>query len=99
MDRDAGRDTQQVLVVPGKVRQPDISVVGLDQAEGKMSSVLVIDPDAREQGKGISRRSMNPDLVGKAESKPWAKPADACTKGLTLWYKSHPSGRWCPNLN
>ena len=34
MDRDAGRDPKQILVVAGKVRQPGISVVGLDQAEG-----------------------------------------------------------------
>src|ERR1700685_821294 len=69
MDRDAGRNSQQVLVIAGKVGQPGISIVGLDYAEGEMLAVLIINPNAHQQGKGISRRLNESCLVGKSRIK------------------------------
>jgi hypothetical protein len=55
VDCDTRRNPQQVLVVAGKVRQPLISVVALNCAEGEMLSLLHVDANAHHQGKGISR--------------------------------------------
>src|SRR5882757_3938071 len=50
VDRDTGRNPQQVLVIAGKVGQPGISVVRLNRAEGKMSPILHIEPNPDQYG-------------------------------------------------
>ena len=65
---------------------PGIDVYSLRRPLHSQAAAPDVAPKApASSAKELADDSMNPDLVGKAESKPWAKPANACTKGLTLW--------------